>query len=89
MSGIPSAVLWLTAGLLLLWAALLFHRLLAAALGVLLRSTVGLAALALLQNVGGFLGITLGANLGNALVLGLLGVPGFGLLLMVQWLLKT
>ena len=89
MSGIPSAVLWLTAGLLLLWAALLFHRLLAAALGVLLRSTVGLAALALLQNVGGFLGITLGANLGNALVLGLLGMPGFGLLLMLQWLLRT
>ena len=89
MSGLPPAVLWMTGGVVLLWAALLFHRLIAAALGLLLRSALGLAALALLQKMGGFLGITLGANPGNALVLGLLGVPGFGLLLMVQWLLKT
>ena len=47
-----------------------------------------LAALALFSQVGQALGVTLGVNLVNALVLGLLGVPGFGLLLMLQWVLK-
>ena len=31
-------------------------------------------------------GISLGVNLLNALVIGILGVPGLGLLLLVQWL---
>ena len=55
---------------------------------LLLRSSVGLAALALFAQVGQLLGISLGVNLVNALVLGLLGVPGFGLLLMLQWVLR-
>lgn len=48
----------------------------------------GTGALALFSQVGQALGVTLGVNLVNALVLGLLGVPGFGLLLMLQWVLK-
>ena len=53
-----------------------------------LRSSVGLAVLALFAQLGQITGITLGVNLVNALVLGLLGVPGFGLLLMIQWALR-
>ncbi|MCI8870800.1 MAG: transcriptional regulator [Lawsonibacter sp.] len=52
------------------------------------RSSVGLAVLALFQQLGGFLGISLGVNLVNALVLGALGVPGFALLLILQWALR-
>ena len=37
----------------------------------------------------GLLGISLGVNPINALVLGTLGIPGFGLLLMLQWLLQV
>ncbi|MEM5781420.1 MAG: pro-sigmaK processing inhibitor BofA family protein [Lawsonibacter sp.] len=44
--------------------------------------------LALLSQIGHLLGISLGVNLVNALVLGLLGIPGFGLLLMLQWALR-
>ena len=44
--------------------------------------------LAVLSQTGGALGLSLGVNLVNALVLGLLGVPGFGLLLMLQWALR-
>ena len=55
---------------------------------LILRSSVGLAALALFAQVGQLLGISLGVNLVNALVLGLLDVPGFGLLLMLQWVLR-
>ena len=44
-----------------------------------------LAALALLNQIG----LGLGVNLVNALILGVLGVPGLGLLLMLQWVLRT
>ena len=54
-----------------------------------LRSAGGLAALALFHPVGSLLGVTLGINWVNALVLGVLGTPGFGLLLMLQWMLQT
>ena len=56
--------------------------------GVLLRSAAGLAALFALSQVGGLVGITLGVNVVNALVIGVLGVPGFGLLLMLSWALR-
>lgn len=49
------------------------------------RSGVGLLFLWLFQGVGGLIGVRLGVNLLNSLVLGLLGAPGFGLLLMAQW----
>lgn len=52
-----------------------------------LRTGCSLVALACLSPVGSMLGITLGVNLWNALVVGLLGVPGFGLLLMLNWAL--
>ena len=52
------------------------------------RSVGGLAALALLNPLGQLMGITLGINWVNALVLGMLGTPGLGLLLMLQWVLQ-
>ena len=84
---------WGALALLLLAALALFHRaLLRRPLGQLLRlavrSSVGLAVLALFSSVGHYIGVNLGVNLVNALVLGVLGVPGFGLLLMLQWALR-
>ena len=89
MSQWSSSLPWLT-GLLPILAALLLLRLplgRLCRLGV--RSAGGLAALAVLSRIGQFLGISLGVNWLNALVLGLLGLPGFGLLLMLQWVLQT
>ena len=68
---------WGVAVMVALAALLLLHR----PLGRLLR----LAALALLNQIG----LGLGVNLVNALILGVLGVPGLGLLLMLQWVLRT
>ncbi len=89
MTGLSAATPWLAVGLLLLAAILVFHRPLGVLLRLGVRSSVGLMLLAFLQEAGGFLGVTLGVNLGNALVLGILGMPGFGLLLMLQWLLRS
>lgn len=79
-------VWWWAAGLGALVLVLsLFRRPLSALIGLLARSGVGLVFLWLFQGVGEFLGIQLGVNLLNSLVLGALGVPGFALLLMAQW----
>ena len=66
----------------------LLHRPLGRLLRLAARSAVGLAVLALFSQVGQFIGVSLGVNLVNALILGVLGVPGFGLLLMLQWVLR-
>ena len=79
---------WGLTGLLLCAALLLLRRPLAWLIRLALRSSVGLAVLALLAPLGGAADFSLGVNLVNALVLGLLGVPGFGLLLMLQWALR-
>ena len=76
------------AGLLLCGALFLLRWPLAQLIRLAVRSSVGLAVLALFSQVGQLFGVTLGINLVNALVLGLLGVPGFGLLLMLQWALR-
>lgn len=66
---------------------IVLRRPIARLLRLLWRSLGGLAALAALSPVATAFGLCLGVNWLNALVLGLLGVPGFGLLLMLQWLL--
>ena len=79
---------WLAVALLALSILALLHRPLGRLLSLAARSAVGLAVLALFSQVGQFIGVSLGVNLVNALILGVLGVPGFGLLLMLQWVLR-
>lgn len=52
-----------------------------------LRTGVGMGALALFSGVGEAIGVHLGVNLVNGALLGLLGLPGFGLLLLLHWVL--
>ena len=52
------------------------------------RSGLWLGFLWLFKSVGPLIGVSLGVNLFNALVLGVLGVPGFALLMMTQWLFR-
>lgn len=77
--------LYLCAGLAAAAALVLLRRPLAVLVRLGVRWVGGLAALAVLQP----LGLSLGVNFINALVLGVLGVPGLGLLLLVQWALLT
>ena len=88
MTPMPGYMAWCLAGLLLCAALLILRRPAARLLRLALRSSVGLAALVLFSRVGGLIGVRLGVNLVNALVLGVLGVPGFGLLLLLQWVLR-
>ena len=52
---------------------------------VVLNTLLGLGGLALLNAAAPLTGLRLGLNLFNALVVGIFGVPGIGLLLLVQW----
>ena len=88
MSPMPGYVAWCLAGLVLCAALLLLRRPAAWLLRLALRSSVWLAVLALFSQVGRLVGISLGVNLVNALVLGVLGAPGLGRLLMLQWALR-
>lgn len=64
----------------------LFRRPLGKLLKLAGKTGVGLGVLALLQSIGGAIGLSLGVNLWNALTLALLGVPGLGLLMLLNWL---
>lgn len=57
------------------------------ALKLLFNTLLGFLALWVVTLTSTFTGITLGLNLLNALVIGILGLPGFVLLLLVQWVL--
>lgn len=79
---------WVVGAVILLVALILLRRPLRALFRLLGRMIAGLAGLFAFSQVGGLIGVTLGVNLINALVVALLGVPGFGLLLMVNWVLQ-
>ncbi len=82
------ALLWTAAGAFALVVLILLRRPLAVVWRLLLRSGVGLCALWLLNQAGALIGVRVGVNLLGALVLGVLGAPGLGLLLMTQWVLR-
>ena len=70
-------------------ALILLRRPLRALLRLLGRMLVSLLGLFAFGQIGSLIGVTLGVNLINALVVALLGVPGFGLLLMLNWALQV
>ena len=78
---------WIGGGLMLALALAAMRRPLGALVRLGLRTGVGLGVLWVLSFTGGVLGLRLGVNLVNALVLGVLGAPGLGLLAAMNWAL--
>ena len=75
-------------GLFLLVALLrVFRTPLKIALKLLLNTLLGFLALWLVNLTSAYTGISLGVNLWNSLTIGILGLPGFILLLLAQWVL--
>lgn len=75
------------AGFFLIALLRVFSTPLRLVLKLLVNTLLGFMALWVVHLTAGFTGITLGLNLWNALVVAILGVPGFVLLLLVQWVL--
>lgn len=65
----------------------IFRAPLRLALRLLANTLLGFLALWAVNLTAGFTGILLGLNLLNALVIGVLGIPGLVLLLLTQWVL--
>ena len=86
-----SAIEVAAVALLALFGVVTAIRLAAAPLRLALRllgnTALGFAALWLVQQTAAFTGITLGLNLFNACTIGILGLPGLGLLAALQWVL--
>lgn len=57
------------------------------AVRLLANTLLGFAALWAVNMTAGITGLALGLNVWNALVIGVLGLPGFVLLLLAQWVL--
>ena len=65
----------------------LFRTPLLIAMKLLVNTLLGFLALWTANLTAGFTGITLGFNLLNALIIGILGLPGFVFLLLTNWVL--
>ena len=87
MSVIEKCALGLVLLFLAVACAALLRKPLKIVLRVVLNSALGFGALWLLNATAAVTGISLGLNLFNALTIGVLGVPGLGLLLLVKWVL--
>ena len=86
MNALSLGTLWPGALLLGLLLLLLFHKPLFWLLRLLMRSAAALALLFGWTASGLLPALTLGVNAFNALTLGLLGLPGFGLLMLLRTL---
>lgn len=77
---------YITGGIVLIFILSLFFKPARTLLFAVLKTGVGFASLFLLNYAGQFIGLTLGINLLNSLLIGLLGIPGLGASLFLQWL---
>lgn len=77
---------WMAAGSAVFLALLIFRRPLGAAARLAARSALGLGGIWLFNQVGALIGVEVGVNLLTGLTVGVLGLPGFGLLLLLPCL---
>lgn len=87
MSIVEKIALGLVILFLVVAIARLFSAPLKIALRVALNSALGFGAVWLLNLTTAVTGLSLGLNLFNAVTIGILGIPGLGLLLLMQWVL--
>ena len=87
MSIVEKLALGLTLLFLLVATVRLFSAPLKLAVRVLLNAALGFAAMWLLNLTSIHTGLSLGLNVFNGIVVGVLGIPGFVLLVLVRWVL--
>lgn len=87
MSVVEKVSLGLVILFLLVAAMRLFKTPLKIALRVIINSALGYGALYLVNLTTALTGISIGMSLCNILVIGVLGIPGFFLLFLLQWVL--
>ena len=87
MSLVEKIVIGLVIAFFVLTLGRLFKSPLKLVLRVGINTALGFAAVWVLNLTSGVTGLSLGLNWFNAVVIGILGVPGFFLLLLLKWVL--
>ncbi len=87
MTPIQTAGIVIVAAILVIGIIKIFSTPIKLILRLLLNTVIGFVALIIINFLGGFLGVSIGVNWLNAIVVGMLGVPGVALLLILQWLM--
>ena len=83
---IPSHILFIAGGIFLLWLLIrLIKKPIKLLLKLAINTGIGYIALLLLNKFGAIIGISLGLNWVNALVIGVFGYPGLILLLLLKY----
>jgi len=75
------------AGILLLLGVMLLRKPVRLLFRLVVNTIGGFIGLFGLNFLGQFIGVSLGINWFNAIIVGIFGLPGVGLLLILQWLL--
>jgi len=73
-------------GILILLTVVILRRPVGCLLRLVMNTIGGFITLFIFNFIGQFFGIALGFNLLNAVIVGILGLPGVGLLLILRWL---
>jgi len=76
------------AAVLIVLCILIFRKPVGCLLRLAANTIGGFIALFILNFLGGFIGISLGITWVNALIVGILGLPGVGFLLILPWILS-
>ena len=54
---------------------------------ILINTALGFVALIIVNQIGAYIGVSIGINTLNAVIVGIFGLPGVALLLLLQWLM--
>lgn len=87
MDGLTNVLIIILAVILIVCFLKLLKKPLKLVFKLLLNTFFGFIALVLINLLGAFIGISIGINWLNSLIVGVFGVPGVAVLLILQWLL--
>ena len=86
LTGLDPVVAAIAIGVLIILAVIIFTKPLRFVIKVAINTAVGFAALILINQFGAQFGIALDVNWFNAVVTGVLGLPGVAVLIALRWM---
>lgn len=86
MAGLQTAGIIITVAILALIVFIILKKPIKIIFKLILNTIIGFLALFAINYLGAFIGITIAVNWINAVIIGVLGVPGVALILLLRWL---
>ncbi len=86
MAGLQTTAIIVIIAILVLLVFVILKKPIRVILKLLLNTVIGFVALFAINYLGAFIGISVAVNWINAVIVGVLGVPGVALILLIKWL---